>query len=76
MAKSGSATSKSLTIYGIKNCDTMKKARAWLDKHGVDYAFHDYKTSGIERERLETWSKTVGWETLLNQRRHDVPQAA
>ncbi|MGA7433564.1 MAG: ArsC family reductase [Xanthobacteraceae bacterium] len=67
MAKSGSATSKSLTIYGIKNCDTMKKARAWLDKHGVDYAFHDYKTSGIERERLETWSKTVGWETLLNQ---------
>ncbi|MGA9950935.1 MAG: ArsC family reductase [Xanthobacteraceae bacterium] len=67
MAKSGSAKSKSLTIYGIKNCDTMKKARAWLDKHGVDYAFHDYKTSGIERERLETWSKTVGWETLLNQ---------
>jgi arsenate reductase (glutaredoxin) len=67
MAKSGSAKSKSLTIYGIKNCDTMKKARAWLDKHGVDYAFHDYKSSGIERERLETWSKKVGWETLLNQ---------
>ena len=55
------------TIYGIKNCDTMKKARAWLDKHGVDYAFHDYKTGGIERERLEAWSKKVGWETLLNQ---------
>jgi arsenate reductase len=61
------AKSKTLTIYGIKNCDTMKKARAWLDKHGVDYAFHDYKTSGIERERLEIWSKKVGWETLLNQ---------
>ena len=55
-----------VTIYGIKNCDTMKKARAWLDKQGVDYAFHDYKTAGIERERLERWSKKVGWETLLN----------
>jgi len=54
------------TIYGIKNCETMKKARAWLDKHGVDYAFHDYKTEGIEREQLERWSKKVGWETLLN----------
>jgi arsenate reductase len=57
---------KAITIYGIKNCDTMKKARAWLDKHGVEYAFHDYKTAGIERERLEQWSKKVGWETLLN----------
>ncbi len=61
------AKAKSLTIYGIKNCDTMKKARAWLDKHGVTYEFHDYKTAGIARERLEAWSKTVGWETLLNQ---------
>jgi arsenate reductase len=67
MANSKSAKSKSLTIYGIKNCDTMKKARAWLDKHGVDYDFHDYKTAGIEHERLEAWSKKVGWETLLNQ---------
>ena len=57
---------KTVTIYGIKNCDTMKKARAWLDKHGVEYAFHDYKTAGIERERFEQWSKKVGWETLLN----------
>ena len=56
----------SITIYGIKNCDTMKKARAWLDKHGVDYAFHDYKTAGIEREQLEGWAKKAGWETLLN----------
>ena len=55
-----------ITIYGIKNCDTMKKARAWLDKHKVDYAFHDYKTAGIERARLEGWAKKAGWETLLN----------
>jgi arsenate reductase (glutaredoxin) len=55
-----------ITIYGIKNCDTMKKARAWLEKHGVEYAFHDYKTAGIELERLQRWEKKVGWETLLN----------
>ncbi len=54
------------TIYGIKNCETMKKARAWLEKHGVDYSFHDYKTAGIERDRLERWCKKAGWETLLN----------
>ena len=57
---------KAVTIYGIKNCDTMKKARAWLDKHGVAYAFHDYKAAGIDRGSLETWSHAVGWETLLN----------
>ncbi len=55
-----------ITIYGIKNCDTMKKARAWLDEHGVVYAFHEYKSAGIDRERLVRWSKKVGWETLLN----------
>jgi arsenate reductase len=55
-----------VTIYGIKNCDTMKKARAWLDKHGIEYSFHDYKTAGIERAQLEHWAKKVGWETLLN----------
>ena len=55
-----------ITIYGIKNCDTMKKARAWLDKHGLDYSFHDYKTAGIDKDRLVRWSKNVGWETLLN----------
>jgi arsenate reductase len=54
------------TIYGIKNCDTMKKARAWLDSHGVAYGFHDYKTEGIAREKLKRWSDEVGWETLLN----------
>jgi arsenate reductase len=55
-----------ITIYGIKNCDTMKKARLWLERHGVSYAFHDYKIAGIDRARLERWSKKVGWETLLN----------
>ena len=54
------------TIYGIKNCDTMKKARAWLDKKGVAYDFHDYKASGIDRARLEGWASKVGWEVLLN----------
>jgi arsenate reductase (glutaredoxin) len=54
------------TIYGIRNCDTMKKARAWLDQRGVEYAFHDYKTAGIERAKLEGWAKKAGWETLLN----------
>ena len=54
------------TIYGIKVCDTMKKARDWLDGRGVVYAFHDYKSVGIDRPRLEAWSKAVGWETLLN----------
>ena len=46
-----------VTIYGIKNCDTMKKARAWLDGHGVASAFHDYKASGIDKTRLEGWSE-------------------
>jgi len=57
---------RSVTIYGIKNCDTMKKARAWLDGRGVAYAFHDYKTEGIGRGALQAWSKAVGWEVLLN----------
>src|SRR6202045_4188449 len=62
----GRAVVLSITIYGIKNCETMNKARAWLDKHGVGYAFHDYKIAGIDRERLERGNKKVGWETLLN----------
>ena len=53
-------------IYGIKNCDTMKKARAFLDKKGVAYDFHDYKTQGIARGKLQGWAKKTGWETLLN----------
>jgi arsenate reductase len=55
-----------VTIYGIKNCDTMKKARAWLDGHGVAYSFHDYKTEGIAKDKLKKWSDALGWETLLN----------
>ena len=57
---------KSTTIYGIKNCDTMKKARAWLDSHGVAYEFHDYKTAGAPKEKLKAWCDELGWETLLN----------
>jgi arsenate reductase (glutaredoxin) len=55
-----------LTLYGIKNCDTMKKARAWLDAQGVPYTFHDYKVAGIDRAHLEKWVRAAGWETLLN----------
>ena len=55
-----------VTIYGIKNCETMKKARAWLEEHGVPYAFHDYKLEGIERTRLEGWARDVSWEALIN----------
>jgi len=54
------------TLYGIKACDTMKKARDWLDGHGVAYAFHDYKTVGIDRATLQGWAGKVGWEVLLN----------
>jgi arsenate reductase (glutaredoxin) len=57
---------KQVTIYGIKNCDTMKKARAWLDEHGVSYVFHDYKADGIDRETLEGWVDGAGWEIVLN----------
>jgi arsenate reductase len=55
-----------IRLYGIKNCDTMKKARAWLDKHKVEYAFHDYKSAGIDKDRLEGWANKAGWEILLN----------
>jgi arsenate reductase len=57
---------KSITIYGIKNCDTMKKARAWLDSHGVAYEFHDYRAAGAPKEKLKAWCDELGWETLLN----------
>jgi arsenate reductase len=55
-----------VTLYGIRNCDTVKKARAWLDAHGVAHAFHDYKASGIDPARLATWIEAAGWEALLN----------
>lgn len=54
------------TIYGIKACDTMKKARTWLEEHGVEYAFHDYKATGIDREHLQQWCGEHGWQTVLN----------
>jgi arsenate reductase len=56
----------SITLYGIKNCDTMRKARAWLDARGAVYEFHDYKTRGMDRPRLERWCGEAGWEALLN----------
>ncbi len=55
-----------VTIFGIKNCDTMKKARSWLETNGIDYSFHDYKVSGIDRSHLEAWCDAAGWETVLN----------
>jgi arsenate reductase len=57
-----------VTVYGIRNCDTMKKAFAWLEAHGVDYAFHDYRKAGVPLERLAAWAKAVGWEQLANTR--------
>lgn len=57
---------QNLTLYGIKNCDTMKRARAFLDANGADYAFHDYKTQGAPEAKLKDWAKQVGWEALLN----------
>lgn len=55
-----------LTLHGIRNCDTMKKAWTWLDQRGIAYDFHDYKKQGIERATLERWAAQVGWEALLN----------
>jgi Spx/MgsR family transcriptional regulator len=55
-----------VTVYGIANCDTVKKARAWLEARGIDHVFHDYKKAGIERARLERWVDALGWDTVLN----------
>lgn len=55
-----------LRLYGIKACDTMKKARTWLDEHGQNYEFHDYKSAGIDRAHLEAWCNEHGWQTVLN----------
>lgn len=57
-----------MKLYGIRNCDTVKKARKWLDEHGVDYEFHDFKKDGLSSEKLSQWEQAVGWETLLNKR--------
>jgi len=55
-----------VTMYGIKNCDTIKKARAWLEARGIPYEFHDYKVAGIDEGRLRAWAAELGWERLLN----------
>lgn len=54
------------TLYGIPNCETVKKARAWLEGHGIEYAFHDYKKQGVDRAKLEAWVREHGWEAILN----------
>jgi arsenate reductase len=59
-------TPMAVTIHGIRNCDTMKKAFAWLDGQGVAYRFHDYRTAGLDRALLEGWVAQLGWEALLN----------
>jgi Spx/MgsR family transcriptional regulator len=56
------------TLYGIPNCDTVKKARRWLDAHRVDYRFHDLRKDGLDRIRLQRWEQQLGWETMLNRR--------
>ncbi|MDQ0589875.1 ArsC family reductase [Variovorax paradoxus] len=56
------------TLYGIPNCDTVKRARAWLDDHGVAYTFHDFKKQGVPEAELDQWLKTPGWEALVNRR--------
>lgn len=55
-----------IIVYGIKNCDTVKKARAWLDREGIAYDFHDYKIAGADPERLKTWCEEFGWDSVLN----------
>lgn len=55
-----------VTIYGIRNCDTMRKALAWLDAHGVDHVFHDYRASGVDPVRIARWCTAAGWERVLN----------
>ncbi len=57
-----------ITLYGIPNCDTVKKARAWLTAQGIDYQFHDFKKQGVPADNLQAWSQAVGWETLLNRK--------
>lgn len=57
-----------LTLYGIKNCDTIKKARRWLEDHGVDYQFHDFRQDGLDKKQLTNWVETLGWEAIVNKR--------
>jgi arsenate reductase len=57
-----------ITVYGIPNCDTVKKARTWLSDHGFEYVFHDFKKQGLPEAALDLWLKTVGWETVVNRK--------
>ena len=57
-----------ITVFGIKNCDTIKKARNWLTDQGIEYQFHDFRTNGIDQDRIETWIQQAGWETVLHRR--------
>ena len=57
-----------ITLYGIKNCDTVKKARVWLELHGVEYQFHDFRVDGLEREAVQAWLTELGWQNLVNKR--------
>lgn len=57
-----------VTLYGIKNCDTVRKARKWLESHGVDYTFHDFRADGLDKTALKKWAGECGWENLLNRR--------
>jgi Spx/MgsR family transcriptional regulator len=57
-----------ITVYGIPNCDTVKKARTWLSEHGFDYVFHDFKKQGLPEKALNSWMKAVGWETVVNRK--------
>ncbi|MEY4884448.1 MAG: hypothetical protein RIS34_2302 [Pseudomonadota bacterium] len=61
-------TSKFIIVYGIPNCDTVKKARAWLTEHGVDHQFHDFKKQGVPEPRLDAWLEAAGWEKLVNRK--------
>lgn len=57
-----------ITVYGIKNCDTVKKARRWMDAKGLKYEFHDFRVDGVTKEQVKLWAQKVGWEMLLNRR--------
>jgi Spx/MgsR family transcriptional regulator len=64
----GAMTTTSTTLYGIPNCDTVKRARTWLDDHNVAYGFHDFKKQGVPEAELDRWLAALGWETLVNRR--------
>ncbi len=66
----------SVTLYGIPNCDTVKKARTWLDGRGIAYAFHDYKKAGADAGKLAEWCAAAGWDKVLNRAGHDFQEAA